>query len=196
MLALCALVGCFAPGTDVDELEPGIEPPGGLFGGDAGTGSGSGSGSGSGVCGGSDPSPLASLHVRVRTTTLNGRYSPRNVGAIWIETASGAFVKTVERWGGTRARYLTRFNTSSAGNLVDAVTSATLSNHTTHDRVWNLTNLMKCEVPSGAYRVVVELTDRNSAGATLELPFTKAQAPVTLMPTETANFHDLLLELR
>jgi len=187
-LAVCALAGCyFAPGPDADELEPGLQPPSGLFGADAGVGSGSGS------CA---DSPLTSLHVRVRTTTLNGRYSPRNIGAIWVEDATGAFVKTIERWGKTRARYLTRFNASSGGNLVDAVTSATLAQHVTHDRTWDLTNLAKCEIPAGAYRVVIEETDHNGSGPSVELPFTKGDVPLTSMPAETANFHDLLLELR
>ena len=143
-----------------------------------------------------DPSPLSQLHVRVRTSAVGGRYAPRNVGAIWIETASGAFVKTLERWGATRARYLFRWNAASGGNVVDAVTSATLQTHITHDREWNLTDKTTCEIPTGNYRVVVEHTDRDSAGATIEIPFTKDQAAVTLMPTDATNFHDMLLELR
>jgi hypothetical protein len=180
------LVGCFSPSTGIEDVEPGVQPPGGLFGADANTG----------TCGTADPSPLTSMHVRVRTTTLNGKYSPRNVGAIWVESAAGMFVKTIERWGRTRARYLTRFTAASGGNIVDAVTSATLANHITHDRTWDLTNLERCEIPAGDYRIVVELTDRNGTGASIELPFTKGETPSSLMPAEAANFHDLLLELR
>lgn len=190
---LVALVGagCFLPDTNADPGTPGTQPPGELFGADAGTGSGSGSGSG---C--TDPSPLSSLHVKVRTTAVGGRFAPRNVGAIWIETSAGKFVKTLERWGQTRARYIVRWNGVSAANVVDAVTSATLSSHVTHDRTWNLKDLTKCEVPSGSYRVVIEHTDRNSAGVTQEIPFTLGQTPVTQTPADATNFHDMLLEIK
>jgi hypothetical protein len=179
--------GCFAPDTDVDTIEPGTEPPGQLFGADGGV---------NGTCGTVDPSPLTTLHIVVRTSPYNGRYAPRNVGAIWIETAAGAFVKTIERWGKTRARYITRWNASSGGNVVDAVTSATLSSHITHDRTWDLTDKMMCKVAAGDYRVMVEHTDYNGTGALLTIPFTKGQTPVTQMPAETTYFHNILLELQ
>ncbi len=192
MIARLALVstlaaGCFAPSSGIDEGGPGDQPPGGLFGADGGV---------NGGCTNPDVSPLSKLHVRVRTTAFGGRYAPRNIGAIWIETAAGAFVKTVERWGKTRARYLTRFNTASGGNVVDAITSATLSSHITHDRTWNLADKMECEIPAGMYRVVLEMTDRDGPGTTLELPFTKGTMAQGFPATDNTYFHDLLLELQ
>jgi hypothetical protein len=179
--------GCFQPGSDADSIEPGTQPRGSLFGADGGTG---------GACGNPDPSPLSQLHVRVRTTAVGGHYAPRNVGAIWVETEAGAYVKTIERWGKTRARYLTRWNTASKGDVADAITSATLSNHITHDRTWNLTDKMMCEIAAGNYKVIVEQTDDNRTGKSIELPFMKGSAPATLMPAENQYFHDLLLELK
>jgi hypothetical protein len=179
--------GCFQPATGADSLDPGAQPPGGLFGADGGMG---------GSCGNADPSPLSQLHIRVRTTAVGGRYAPRNVGAIWIETAAGAFVKTVERWGKTRARYLTRWNAASKGDVVDAVTSATLSSHITHDRTWNLTDHMMCEIAAGDYKVVMEETDSNNTGKSRELSFTKGTMPATSTPADDQYFHDLLLELK
>jgi hypothetical protein len=161
------LAGCyFTPDTGSGERDGGIQPPNDLFGADARTADGGGMGCAS-------ESPLVSMRVRVRTTTPNGRYSPRNIGAIWIETEQGMFVKTIERWAGTRARWLTKFNAS-----------------------WNLTNLMHCEIPSGNYRVVVEMTDKNGAGPSTTIPFTMNGTPMTLTPVETTNFHDLLIELK
>ena len=179
--------GCFAPSTGTDEGGPGTQPPGGLFGADGGVNSG---------CTNPDVSPLSKLHLRVRTTAFGGRYAPRNIGAIWIETASGTFVKTIERWAKTRARYLTRFSTASGGNVVDAITSATLSSHTTHDRTWNLADKTECEIPAGDYRVVIEETDRDGPGTTIELPFTKGTTPQTFPVADNAYFHDLVLELQ
>jgi hypothetical protein len=59
--------------------------------------------------------PPAAAQVGVLTldfTTVNqrGRYAPQNVGAVWIETDAGMFVKTLERWGQIRANHLTRWN--------------------------------------------------------------------------------------
>ncbi len=187
IVAFVAGAGCFPPDTGADVIQPGTEPPGQLFGADAGTNN---------PCGTQDTSPLTKLHIVVRTTAFGGRYKPRNVGAIWIETAQGAFVKTVEKWGKTRARYLTKWNAASGGNIVDAVTGATLSQHATHDRTWNLTDKNMCKVPAGDYRIVMEHTDFNGTGASIQIPFTKAAAPVTAMPTETVYFHDLLVELQ
>ena len=136
------------------------------------------------------------MRIRVRTTTANGRYSPRNIGAIWIETEQGTFVKTIERWAGTRARWLTKFNASSASNLIDAVTSATQNQHTTHDRVWNLDDVMRCEILPGNYRVMVEMTDKNGTGPSTTIPFTMNGTAMTVSPPEATNFHDLLIELQ
>ena len=183
--------GCyFAPESTSEERDGGIQPPNDLFGGDAGPVVDGG------TTGCSQQTPLASMRFRVRTTTANGRYSPRNIGAIWIETAQGAFIKTIERWAGTRARWLTKFNAASASNLADAVTGATLNSHMTHDRTWNLTDVTHCEVRPGDYRVMVEMTDKNGAGPNTASPFTLVTSSMTLMPTETTNFHDLLIELQ
>lgn len=179
--------GCFTPGTDVDQIDPGTEPPGQLFGADGGT---------NGTCGDPAASPLTKLHVVVRTTQFGGRYRPRNVGAIWIETGAGAFVKTIERWGKTRARYLTKWNAASAGNIVDAITSATLNTHITHDRTWDLTDKSSCRIGPGDYRVVMEHTDFNGTGTSIQIPFTKDQAAVTLTPAENSFFHDMRIELQ
>lgn len=142
-----------------------------------------------------DPSPLSQLAVSVRTTPYGGNFAPRNVGAIWIERADGTFVKTLERWGQIRAKWLKRFVMSSAGNIVDAVTSATLTSHTTHERVWDLTDLARCEIESGDYQLLFELTDRDGAGEALAIPFTKDQTSVSLSPEDTRVFHDLSIDL-
>ena len=51
------------------------------------------------------------------------------------------------------------------------------------------------EVPAGQYRVVMELTDQDAAGAYATFPFTKGTTPATTNPTATAQFHDLVLDL-
>ncbi len=183
---LAALGGCFEPRYDPDDLAAGTPLPTDLFMVDAAVSS---------TCAGPDPSPLTTLQIQVRTSPVGGRFAPRNVGAIWIETRAGAFVKTVERWGRTRARYLLRFNGASEGDVTDAITGATQLSHTTHDVTWDLTDLTGCEVLAGDYQVVIEHTDKNGSGASLVVPFRKDQAPLILTLPDTSNFHDISLNL-
>ena len=177
---------CFQPGVDADELGTGVERPSDLFTPDAGDRP---------VCTTPDPSPLSALRVRVRTTPAGGRFKPRNVGAIWIERADGMFVKTLERWGMTRAKWLTRWIAASSSDVTDAVTGATQVSHTTHELTWDLTGLDACEIVAGAYRVVFELTDKSATGTSGEVAFSKDQTPFTLTLADQASFHDLQLIL-
>ena len=131
----------------------------------------------------------------MRTTALGGRYAPKNIGAIWIETAAGQYVKTVERWANRRRQYLTNFNSASGQNVTDAVSGATLTAHITHNLTWNLKGLDNCEIPAGEYRVRMELTDRDSTGVVATFPFTKGTTAVVTHPADAPQFHDLTLDL-
>jgi hypothetical protein len=144
---------------------------------------------------GADPSPLSALHITVRTTAPGGRFKPRNVGAVWIEDGAGAFVKTVERWGVTRAKYLARFNQVSDGNVADAITGPTLLAHRTHELTWNLADLAGCEVPAGDYAVLFEVVDKSGVGPWFAVPFVKGSDTLLLTPADEPTFHDLRLEL-
>lgn len=186
--ATLGVTGCFQP-TDAGE-GPGIGAPADLFPPDAPVDAGPAP-----LCDRPDPSPLSRLAVRVRTTPFGGTFAPRNVGAIWVERADGTFVRTLKRWARVRGRWLQRFNASARGNVVDAITSATLAAHTTHEVSWDLLDFEDCEIDNGAYQVVFELTDRNGAGESLAIPFTKGDAAISLAPAETRVFHDLSIEL-
>lgn len=142
-----------------------------------------------------DAGPTQQLSFRVTTSPLGGRFLPYNVGAIWVEDAEGGFVETLELWGTTRARYLRRFQEASAGDVVDAVTGATLKTHETHEISWDLRDRMQEPVPEGDYRLLIELTDRNGLGASLEIPFTLSAEPFTDMPADTPQFRDMLLTI-
>ncbi len=189
-----AIAGCYDPGVGKDELDDAVQAPVELFA-DGGAGPSDGRPPGGDAASGCDTSPLSALRIVVRTTPYGGRYQPKNIGAIWIETAAGQYVKTVKRWANRRLRYLTRYAAASGGDITDAVTGATLPSHTTHTVTWNLTDRNRCEVPAGQYRVVMELTDQDAAGAYATFPFTKGTTPATTNPTATAQFHDLVLDL-
>lgn len=194
-LLLLALPGCadpdaaseqvdpYAEGSDLSQIatavDAGLSPDAASVGADAAVGA---------------SARPTKLTFKVQTAPFGGRYRPKNVGAIWIETSTGTFVKTVERWARIRARFLTRFAASSKNNLVDAVSSATLANHRVHTVTWNLTDVARKRVPDGAYRLAIELTDRDGPGALLYVPFTLGTSPVKVTPATTPQFS--AMELR
>lgn len=137
--------------------------------------------------------PVEQVRLTVRTSEQGGPYRPRNVGAIWIEDGGGAFVKTLEKWGTIRDRWLGRWREASDRNVVDAVTSATLPAHETHEVVWDLRDAEGHEAEPGEYVVLIEVTDRSGPGAVLEIRFGTGQGPMMLAPEETEHYHDLVL---
>jgi hypothetical protein len=141
-----------------------------------------------------EPPPRpTSLSFSVLTVSLDGRYSPRNVGAIWIEDGSGRFVKTLEEWARNRERYLYTFLDASGGDTTDAITSATLSGHRTHSVTWDLTDFNGSSVSDGDYRVMMEITDHNGEGDTASVPFTKGSSPLEVTPSDESHFVDMSL---
>lgn len=158
---------------------------------------GSGGSPGSGGASGAGSSTTCSLSVSVTTTAPGGQYQPRNVGAIWVANSSGAFVKSLDVWGNQRLSHVTAWNAATkaagaAGNKVDAVTSATLSSHKTHNVTWNCQNYNRQPVPDGSYRVYFEVTDANKSGPNHFESFTKGPSPVTVKGSST-NFNNISL---
>jgi hypothetical protein len=138
--------------------------------------------------------PVSACSFRVTTKPLGGRYAPKNIGAIWIEREDGKWVKTLGQWAGVRLRYLTTYlAANSTRNTMDAVTSATLRQHTSHEVKWNLEDVDGKIVPDGEYRVRVELTDRSSAGELLSVPFRKSSEAIEIKPADNAHFVEVRL---
>jgi hypothetical protein len=136
------------------------------------------------------------LVFRVRTLAYGGKYAPRNVGAIWVERADGSFVKTLERWAGTRALYLRNWQRASAGDVTDAITSATLAAHQTHEVRWGFRDARGAAVADGPYRIALELTDRDATGAVYYVPFVKGPGAPAPMLVPSPQFVDLELTVR
>ena len=134
---------------------------------------------------------------RVTLLSLGGRYAPKNIGAVWIEHDDGNWVKTLAVWAGVRLRYLTTYRAANpTGNKVDAVTSGTLPAFGDHVLGWNLADAMGSEVPDGAYRVHVEVTDRDSNGETFTIPFTKRAPPFDVAAADGPYFSHAMLRCR
>lgn len=118
------------------------------------------------------------LTFTVKSVTDNSTYSPKNVFAIWVTDSLGSFVKSCKVMAASRKKHLVKWNASSAGNTVNAVTGSTLPNHQTHTIEWDGTNVAGVTVPDGPYKICVEYSSTNSAnngnaGPFLTLDFVK-----------------------
>ncbi|MCG5055979.1 MAG: DUF2271 domain-containing protein [Myxococcales bacterium] len=113
------------------------------------------------------------------------------MGAIWMETSQGQFVRTLASWGNVRAKWLSAWLAVSGGNEVDAITGATLTGHTVHEVVWDLRDLHGCEIAAGGYALRMELTDRNGAGANHTVSVDIGTEGFDVSPPDTAGFRDM-----
>ncbi len=104
------------------------------------------------------------LAVTFTTTSPGGdlKFDPQHVQAVWVETATGAFVKTIGRWGVEEYRHLTQWVAADGTNL-DGWTGATPKAYQQHTATWDLKDRSGVEVPKGVYYLRFELTNHNAA---------------------------------
>ncbi len=104
------------------------------------------------------------LAVTFTTTSPGGdlRFDPQHVHAVWAETATGAFVKTIGRWGVVEHRHLTQW-AAADGTHLDGWTGATPKAYQQHTALWDLKGRNGMEVPNGVYYLRFELTNHNAA---------------------------------
>lgn len=142
---------------------------------------------------------VGTVTFKVRTEPFGGKYSPKNIGAVWVENAQGQFVKTLTVLAKKRIAHLIKWQAASGGNTVDAITSATVRSHQTHTATWNCTDVNGTVVPDGAYKIFVEFTEDNSSkagkppGKWTVLEFTKGSSSHTLTPADETYFKDMEL---
>lgn len=159
----------------------------------AGHGSGGVGGESAGA-GGSSSTGDSSVSFDVTTLPQGGKYQPKNIGAIWVETASGQFVRTLQLWARVRRRYLTKFNSAvGTPGAVDVTASATLPRHEPHHVTWDLTDRSGAAVTPGAYRLWIEVTDAEASGSSYALDFDTRVGSQTLTPADQTYFHALSL---
>ena len=130
------------------------------------------------------------LNVSVTTSSAGGNYAPKNIIAIWVEDASGNFVKTLLANADRRIEYLNTWKaaTSAKGtqyNRVDAITGATLTSHGTRTCNWNGADYNKNPVADGTYYVCMELTDKHAQGNYSKFAFTKGTNNLVTPPNVT-----------
>jgi hypothetical protein len=136
------------------------------------------------------------LSVTITTSEVGGRYKPKNIVAIWIQDNSNNFVKTLLAYAQTRKQYLTDWKTitTNAGspyNIVDAVSGATRTSHSTRSCAWNGTNINSQLVTDGTYIIKMEITDQNGTGRSGSFIFTKGPNPQILNPADIPSFSNI-----
>jgi len=129
------------------------------------------------------------LSVSVTTVAPGGGYQPKNVVAIWIQTSTGIFVKSLLVYANARKSDLTTWFPNSSGNTVNAVTSATQSSNGTRTCTWNGTDVSGAVVLDGTYKVCINIADGKTAFASF--PFVKGTSAVTLNPANVTNFTNI-----
>jgi len=133
------------------------------------------------------------LTITTTTVSAGGKYSPRNIVAIWIQDPSGKFVKSMLVYANSRINDLSTWTTNSAKNKVDAVTAATQSSHATRTCTWKGTNVSAATVPDGTYTVKMEMNDGNAKVATYT--FIKGSATTTgTVTTSSSSFSNVSIQ--
>jgi len=129
----------------------------------------------------------------VRTVTNHDVYSPENILAIWLESPGGIFVRTFKVRAANRIAHLYTWKLISGMNTTDAITGATLSNHTTHSITWNCRNLSNQLMADGEYRIRVEFTEAHNQGPVANYVFTKGATSETINYPDQTYFKDAVL---
>lgn len=114
--------------------------------------------------------------------------------AIWVETSSGKFVKTLMVYAAERKFDLTNYMSNSSGNATDAITGATLSSHTTRTCTWNGKNASGNLVANGDYKLCMELSDTNGTGTFKTITFAKDTIASSLSPGNMACFSNISIK--
>jgi len=136
-----------------------------------------------------------SLSVTATTSTYSGDYAPSHVLAIWVESSSGTFVKTLMVYAASRKQHLSDWlSATKSGNTTDAITGATLNSHGKRNCTWNGKNASGNEVGDGAYRVCVEYTESNSGSKIARFPFTKGTAADSQTPASASGVSNVSLK--
>lgn len=137
------------------------------------------------------------LVVEVQTKPVGGRYAPDNIGAIWVESAEGDYIRSLEVWARVRKRHLVSWVGVSSNEVGDAITSATLLAHDLHRVSWDGRNSQNEWALPGHYVIKVEVTDRNSGdsdevvGPVQTIPISIDGAAISLKLPDTRYFTNM-----
>lgn len=138
------------------------------------------------------------LQLDYQTQSLMGRYAPKNCTAVWIETADGAYVTTLEVTAGLRRPGLVYFQDHVCTQKLgpDAITSATRTDHVKpHTAMWKGDDFMGNPVADGMYKLFIEVTESDKEpGELTTFDFTKG--PMAFMTDEPVDVEGPLLSVK
>lgn len=130
----------------------------------------------------------------------------KHVLAVWIQSDSGTFVKTISRNVGNVTRdHLQTWADNSGGsasnaiaancNVVSATTGATLASFGPRSVNWDGKDANGINVPDGTYKISIEETWNHGSSNTVvrSFSFVKGQNMESQTPVADANFKDINL---
>jgi hypothetical protein len=153
-----------------------------------------------------EPDAFGACRVHVSVTTKSygtgnnddDDYAPNNVGAVWITTPAGVFVRTVAVWGPNYWQFAAAWVKQSHGSRVDIVTSATRKNHNQSiEADWDCRDKNLQSVPAGPYLLNIEFAETEEQSQLLSgenaLPFEIGAAAKDVMREPRGSFGSIAL---
>ena len=186
-----AVAGATGSGGTAGAAAGGITGTGGTGGAAGGAGGGSSPPVDAGIPPDLGPALGATCRLDVVVTTHSGggNHAPKNVDAIWIQDASGTFVKSLYVMARNEIQHLNAWNTATTAaglsrNRVDAVTGATLPGYGTRMASWNCTDVNQKVLTAGGYQVCFDLNDGNGTDKHTCDNITLGKTTTTVMPPD------------
>lgn len=147
---------------------------------------------------GHDQASAGTLTVTFDTTPAGGRYAPRNVVAVWVETGTRRYIKTLGRWSAERTVSLIGWAMASNSDL-DVVSGATRLDHSeTLQVTWDTADADGELVVAGGYRIRMELADDNSGSPDMNnqgaFPFSIDGVARVEMPADNGGFTNVVID--
>lgn len=96
-------------------------------------------------------------------------YYPKNVHAVWIENASGGFVRTAGRWANARKASIKTWYAKAGTSDADNISGATQDNQGTYSATWDMKPRGgSTNVADGNYKINLQMTwwDKSAAAYT------------------------------
>jgi hypothetical protein len=139
------------------------------------------------------PAQSTDCNVTVQFTTISTGlgYPPNNVLAVWVETGGGEFVRSLKVMANHNKSLLFTWLDASSGNVIDAITGATKTEHSPESIIWNCKDTSQVVVPDGDYKIIVEFTEEHAQGPLLEIPFKKNTVSSDSVFANAANFTNI-----
>lgn len=140
-----------------------------------------------------------SLTFTCTTYAPTGSWGDKHVLAVWVQNLANpsVFIKTNAKYGG-EDDHLTSWLAASKGNLVDAVTGATIQNYTVPiTATWDGADVNHNVVLDGDYAIYIEMgwgQNKTTQHAVTSFTFTKGTALQTLTPTGDANYSNVEIQ--